>query len=34
MFQTNVARNIETYFMFDKVFPKGVSYMGKCGKMW
>jgi len=34
MFQTNVARNIETYFMFDNAFPKGVLYMGKCGKMW
>ena len=34
MFQTKIAGKVKTYFMFDSIIAKGVSYMGKCGKMW
>jgi len=28
------VEKIETHFMFGKFFPKIVSFMRKCGKMW
>jgi hypothetical protein len=29
---TSCRENENTYFMLSNVFPKGVSYMGKCGR--